>query len=86
MNSQPTTIPVTHNIHQHSHPTRQMPHDMAMKQPDTRIISLEAKDRVSATGDLDCVSQDGFGEIVGEFFVCSSSRIIGIGTAATARS
>lgn len=41
-----------------------MPQDMAMEQPDARILSAEAKNSIPPTGDLNCISENGAGEII----------------------
>jgi hypothetical protein len=47
---------VPHDIDEHRHPRREMPQDMAMKEPHTGIVGAEAEYRVAAAGDLDCVA------------------------------
>jgi hypothetical protein len=37
---------------------------MAMEEPHARVISVEAEHGVSAGRDLDCVAEDGTGEII----------------------
>lgn len=56
---------LTHNIDKHSHPPCQMPHDMTVKEPDTRVVSPEPENGVSASRDLHCIAEDGAGEVVG---------------------
>lgn len=65
----PTTM-----LYQHRHSTSQMPHNVTMKQPYARIISFESQNRISSSQNLDCVSQDGFAQVV---WMGSSSLAIG---------
>lgn len=63
MRNLPRRIP--HNINNHRHPRRQMPQNMTMEKPHSRIFSPEAQHRVPSARDLDCIAEGGAGEIVG---------------------
>jgi hypothetical protein len=56
---------ITHNINKHRHPRRKVPQNMAMEEPHAGIIGAEAKYRIAAAGDLNCIAEGGAGEIVG---------------------
>lgn len=47
------------HINQHRHPRSQMPKDMAVKEPNARVIRAETQHGVAATWDLDCVAELG---------------------------